>query len=51
MRCDFCGCKTEKNFFNDDLTILCERCATAGGFSSGKDAVQFIKQQTQGGKK
>ena len=51
MDCDFCGCKTDKNFFTDDLTILCKKCATAGGFYSGADAVQFIKQQAQGGKK
>ena len=47
MRCDSCGRNTEKNYFTDNLTILCKDCATAGGYYAGDDARQYIKVKTQ----
>lgn len=45
MRCDNCGQETDKNYFTDDLTILCADCAGTGQYKSGQDAMDYINGQ------
>lgn len=49
MKCDFCGCETENNYFPDAFTILCKGCAQASGILGGQQAVDYInKKSTKG---
>lgn len=48
MKCDFCGCETDKNYFTDDLTVLCKTCAGAGCFYAGEQAKQYINNKNKG---
>lgn len=50
MRCDTCGRDTDKNYFTDDLTILCADCAGTGQYKSGQDAMDYINEKAKGGK-
>lgn len=46
MICDLCRQQTDKNFFPDPFTILCESCAASGRFMCGQPAKDFIQQKT-----
>lgn len=48
MRCDNCGRETDKNYFTDDLTILCADCAGTGQYKSGQDAMDYINEKAKG---
>lgn len=50
MRCDNCGRETDKNYFTDDLTILCADCAGTGQYKSGQDAMDYINEKAKGDK-
>lgn len=47
MRCDACGRDTDKNYFTDDLTILCADCAGTGQYKSGQDAMDYINEKAK----
>lgn len=49
MKCDNCGRPTDKNYFTDDLTILCADCAGTGQYKSGQDAMDYINEKAKGG--
>lgn len=50
MKCDNCGRPTDKNYFTDDLTILCADCAGTGQYKSGQDAMDYINEKAKGDK-
>lgn len=50
MKCDNCGRPTDKNYFTDDLTILCVDCAGTGQYKSGQDAMDYINEKAKGDK-
>lgn len=45
MICDLCGQKTDKNYFTDNLTVLCRNCAESAGIYSGQQAVNYINNK------
>ena len=50
MKCDNCGRPTDKNYFTDDLTVLCADCAASGQFMSGDAAKRFIQNKCDANK-
>lgn len=47
MRCDLCDKHTDKNYFTDNFTVLCEACAKNSPFYAGEQAIKYINKQTQ----
>ena len=45
MICDLCGQKTDKNYFTDNLTVLCRDCAESAGIYGGQQAVNYINNK------